>query len=93
MEYCDSGDLLQLITMYKKADKLMPEEDCWKMVIQIIKGLYILHKNGIMHRDIKAGNVFLFKDGIVKLGDLNVAKTYKQTDFFKTQTGTPYYSG
>jgi len=45
----------------------------------------------IMHRDIKSANVFLNKDGSVKLGDMNVSKVISE-GLMVTQTGTPYYA-
>lgn len=50
-----------------------------------------LHDLKIVHRDIKCANIFLTKDGKVKLGDLNVSKVAKK-GLLKTQTGTPYYA-
>lgn len=50
-----------------------------------------MHDRKIIHRDIKCANVFLTKDGMVKLGDLNVSKVAK-AGILKTQTGTPYYA-
>lgn len=44
-----------------------------------------------MHRDLKSANIFLFSDGSVKLGDLNVSKVMSSTCEY-TQTGTPYYA-
>jgi NIMA (never in mitosis gene a)-related kinase 1/4/5 len=41
---------------------------------QIIYGLKAIHDLKIMHRDIKSANVFMNKDGIAKLGDMNVSK-------------------
>jgi NIMA (never in mitosis gene a)-related kinase len=45
----------------------------------------------IIHRDIKCANIFLTKEGVLKLGDLNVSKVAKR-GFLSTQTGTPYYA-
>jgi NIMA (never in mitosis gene a)-related kinase len=45
----------------------------------------------ICHRDIKCANLFLTKEGVVKLGDLNVSKVAKR-GMLRTQTGTPYYA-
>ena len=45
----------------------------------------------IFHRDLKSANVFLYKDGNAKLGDLNVSKVAKKGLLY-TQTGTPYYA-
>mmetsp|Transcript_52740 Transcript_52740/g.72252 ORF Transcript_52740/g.72252 Transcript_52740/m.72252 type:complete len:97 (-) Transcript_52740:213-503(-) len=55
------------------------------------RGLQALHDLKIVHRDIKSANIFLTKDGTVKLGDLNVSKVAKK-GMLKTQTGTPYYA-
>ena len=48
-------------------------------------------RNKILHRDLKWANIFLNKDGTVKLGDLNVSKVAKMGLVY-TQTGTPYYA-
>lgn len=37
-------------------------------------GLRVLHKAGILHRDLKSANVFKSQDGSYKIGDLNVSK-------------------
>ena len=41
------------------------------------QGLKSLHEKSVLHRDLKCANVFLNKDGSVKLGDLNVSKVAK----------------
>ena len=91
MEYADEGDLFQKITLYKKRHVSFEEIDIWRIFVQITKGLHDLHEYNILHRDMKSANVFLFRDGTAKLGDLNVSKVAHR-GLGCTQTGTPYYA-
>lgn len=54
-------------------------------------GLKYLHQNRIIHRDMKAANVFESADGVYKIGDLNLSKILSGTISAKTQLGTPLY--
>jgi NIMA (never in mitosis gene a)-related kinase len=85
----------------------MEERDIWNVAIKGLRALKALHKLKIVHRDIKAANIFLSRTGTkgdnavaaeeylnsmeVKLGDLNVSKIAK-LGLLQTQTGTPYYA-
>lgn len=69
----------------------MPEKQIWHFIVQIVRGLKALHDLKIVHRDIKCANLFLTREGVVKLGDLNVSKVAKK-GLMHTQTGTPYYA-
>ena len=91
MEYADDGDLYQKIKLYIKNKTFFMEHDIWRIFIQITKGLHDLHEYNILHRDLKSANVFLFRDGTAKLGDLNVSKITSRGLGY-TQTGTPYYA-
>lgn len=91
MEFADGGDLYQKIVDHKKSKKYFDEAEIWETFIQIVKGLDALHQKQILHRDLKCANIFLNKDGTVKLGDLNVSKVAKMGLVY-TQTGTPYYA-
>ena len=91
MEYADNGDLHKKIIEHKNNKKYFDEIEIWKIFIQLVKGLKALHDLQILHRDLKSANVFLFKNGLAKLGDLNVSKVAKKGLGY-TQTGTPYYA-
>ena len=91
MEYADDGDIASKIKYNKKHGLLFRENIIWDYLIQILTGLKFLHDNKIMHRDLKSANLFLMKNGTVKIGDLNVSKITKMGMAY-TQTGTPYYA-
>ena len=55
-------------------------------------GINYLHKNKILHRDIKTINTFLGKDDKIKIGDLGLAKTLDYTsDYANSILGTRIY--
>ena len=89
-EFADGGDLGQKIENQKK--KPFPESQILDYITQICLALQHVHKKKILHRDLKSGNVFLMKSGIVKLGDFGISKGLKSTwEKAKSTVGTPYY--
>ena len=90
MEYADDGDIAHKIQENLKRRLRFEESTLWEWIIQILEGLKYLHDNKIMHRDLKCANIFLMKNGQLKIGDLNVSKVAKN-NMAKTQTGTPFY--
>jgi NIMA (never in mitosis gene a)-related kinase len=91
-EYCSYGDLCDYLMMYINKDKKLTEKLIWKIFIQISLGLYYLHNQKILHRDIKTKNIFLKENFAVKIGDLGIAKILNNTNSFATTfIGTPYY--
>ena len=91
MEFADNGDLYQKIVEHKKKAMFFEESEIWRIFIQLVKGLKALHDLKILHRDLKSANVFLYKNGDAKIGDLNVSKVTR-AGVGHTQTGTPYYA-
>ena len=90
MEFADNGDLYEKISTHSKNSTKFTEDEIWGIIIQVTRGLKALHDLKILHRDLKSANVFLFQNGSVKLGDMNVSKLSR--NMCKTQTGTPYYA-
>ncbi len=91
MEYADDGDLSKKIKYNLKNGLIFREDVIWDYLIQILEGINYLHENKIMHRDLKSANLFLMKDGTIKIGDLNVSKI-SEMGIAYTQIGTPYYA-
>ena len=92
MEYCDGGDLGQFIEEKKALNEPIKEDLIWNFFIKITLGLSAMHKSKILHRDLKALNIFMTKELDVKIGDLGVSKMLNHSgSFAKTLIGTPYY--
>ncbi|CAL5223814.1 g6385 [Coccomyxa viridis] len=65
------GSLESLIK--KGYQKGLREVDIATIMKQVLEGLAYLHSRGIIHRDIKASNILVGRDGTVRLSDLGVA--------------------
>lgn len=88
MEYADGGDLSEQI---ENASNYFTEDRILDWFIQICLAIKHIHDRKIVHRDLKAENVFLMKNGTVKLGDFGIAKILdKTTSLTRTAIGTPY---
>lgn len=76
----------------KKSNSLFfQEHDIMLIFVQCVFGLHHLHTSQIMHRDIKTHNILLFSNGLVKLGDFGVAKSFSHTKIRSSFVGSPLY--
>ena len=94
MEYCDGGDLSQVIKSTKKSKGYISEDVIWKILSQLCMALRYCHRKtpAIIHRDIKPANVFLEEAKNVKLGDFGLSKILVNDSMYAyTNVGTPYY--
>ncbi|XP_064360962.1 serine/threonine-protein kinase Nek5 isoform X3 [Dromaius novaehollandiae] len=91
MEYCDGGDLMKRINMQHGV--LFDEDQILNWFVQIALGLKHIHDRKILHRDVKAQNIFLSNNGkVAKLGDFGIARELNNTmELAYTCVGTPYY--
>jgi NIMA (never in mitosis gene a)-related kinase len=90
MEYADGGDLHSMIEEHRPPSYI-DENTVLTIFCQVCLGLDYLHAQQILHRDIKPMNVFLMKDGTVKLGDFGIARLLPPQSLARTQVGTPAY--
>ncbi len=63
MEFADDQDVYQKIVESQGKKVYLKEKMIWRTVVQIMRGLSILHRHRILHRDMKSANCFLFKTG------------------------------
>ena len=82
MEYCDGLTLEIFINQH--SNKTIERKIIYNYIKQILKGLKKLHKNGIIHRDIKPGNIFI-KNEQIKIGDFGLATKFKKNSILQTK--------
>ena len=64
-----------------------------KITVKICDGLTVLHKNGIIHRDITAKNIIIGVDGNVKIVDYGISRIIKDSQGTDTEIlGTVGYA-
>jgi eukaryotic-like serine/threonine-protein kinase len=61
-------------------------EEGVSIVEQACEGLHYAHRNGVVHRDVKPGNLLRSREGVVKLADFGIAKATEQSSI--TQVGS-----
>ncbi len=73
-------------------DAGMPAGEALEIARQIAAGLARAHERGILHRDIKPGNVIVAQDGVTRIIDFGLAKSSDATATLDGSTkGTPLY--
>jgi serine/threonine-protein kinase len=80
MELLEGTDLRTRL----KSGKL-PTAEALHIAVQVADGLGFAHERGVVHRDIKPGNIMLLERGDVKIMDFGIARM--RSDDYKTSTG------
>jgi len=81
MEYAPGTELKKILD---KGDRLPPAESL-RIMEGMLAGLQYSHERGVVHRDIKPGNIILSPDGTVKIADFGIARIESSS---MTQAGT-----
>jgi polo-like kinase 1 len=88
LELCRRRSLMEL----HKRRKALTEPEVRYLMYQILLGVEYLHKNKIIHRDLKLGNLFLNDDMEIKIGDFGLATRVEvEGERKRTLCGTPNY--
>jgi eukaryotic-like serine/threonine-protein kinase len=89
MEYVDGQSCAEIL---RDRGPLTPR-DAVDILAQACRGLDYAHRNGVVHRDVKPGNLLRNTDGVVKLADFGIAKAAEQSDITKVGSvlGTAAY--
>ncbi|XP_066889226.1 inhibitor of nuclear factor kappa-B kinase subunit epsilon isoform X6 [Kogia breviceps] len=94
MEYCSSGSLLSVLESPENAFGL-PEDEFLVVLRCVVAGMNHLRENGIVHRDIKPGNIMRLvgEEGqsIYKLTDFGAARELDDDEKFVSVYGTEEY--
>ncbi len=95
MEYVEGRPLGSVLDEDVRQQGAMPADKALKITADVLAALEISHEMGLVHRDIKPGNVMMTKRGVVKVMDFGIARAMQSGVTSMTQTGmvvgTPQY--
>jgi serine/threonine-protein kinase len=89
MEHVDGQSCAEIL----KEHGLLDPRDAVDILEQACRGLDYAHRNGVVHRDVKPGNLLRSHEGVVKLADFGIAKAAEDSEITKTGSvlGTAAY--
>jgi eukaryotic-like serine/threonine-protein kinase len=82
MEYIEGQSCAEIL----RDDGWMEVDEAVAIIEQACEGLHYAHRHGVVHRDVKPGNLLRSRDGEVKLADFGIAKATEQSSI--TQVGS-----
>ena len=74
LELCERKSLTSLLKQHGQ----VPQSEASHIMKEITQALQYIHSKGIVHRDLKLGNILLDQTGVSKLGDFGLAMYYKE---------------
>jgi serine/threonine-protein kinase len=82
MEYIEGASCAEIL----RDDGWIEVDEAVAIIEQACEGLHYAHRHGVVHRDVKPGNLLRSRDGEVKLADFGIAKATEQSSI--TQVGS-----
>ncbi len=79
MEYVDGPALDRVLASHGR----LPSQVATRIVLRLAQGLDAAHKSGLIHRDVKPGNILLMRDGRPKLIDFGIVKDISSLKGFR----------
>lgn len=97
LDYVPGGSIRQLLDKFQAFDEMLVKV----YARQVLDGLFYLHENDIVHRDLKCANILVDNMGIIKLSDFGASKKIFNTinqygipmdnNLSKSIVGSPYW--
>jgi CheY-like chemotaxis protein len=92
MEYLDGESIERLIDSHNRRGFYVPLDDAMDILIQAVTGLAAIHQAGVVHRDIKPGNIMLTDNGLRSvIMDFGLVRKVEIDEEIRTMAGTPAY--
>jgi eukaryotic-like serine/threonine-protein kinase len=82
MEYIEGSSCAEIL----RDDGWVEVDEAISIIDQACEGLHYAHRHGVVHRDVKPGNLLRAREGDVKLADFGIAKATEQSSI--TQVGS-----
>ena len=91
MEYVKGQTLRDIL----KVNGALSQRDCEQVMLGVLNALDYSHRMGVIHRDIKPGNIMISEQGVVKVMDFGIARALDDSAATMTQSqgvvGTAQY--
>ncbi|UJR35847.1 hypothetical protein I4U23_028591 [Adineta vaga] len=88
MEYASGGELYDYLNRMRR----IPESQARAIFRQIVSAVHFLHKNQIVHRDLKLENILIDHKGDIKLADFGLSNSWSPRRLLHTFCGSPLYA-
>ena len=85
MEQYNNQDLYEYVNAHIKMNEYVKEKNAFHIFFQVLEGISYLHNMGIIHCDIKLGNIFMTEEGKIVIGDFGESMV-KDTKILQTIT-------